>query len=110
MKIFNNKTFIHSWGATISLLLLFGIDQNSNAQTESLRFESIGFEQGLANNIAAILQDSKGYLWIGTDGDGLSKYDGYSFTKYRFDPLDSNSISQNLVYTIWEDKESFIWV
>ena len=116
MKIFNNKTFIHWCGTkgfmyrAFSLLLLFNFNQHSNAQNESLRFESIGFEQGLANNITSILQDSKGYIWIGTDGDGLVKYDGYSFTKYRFDPFDSTSISQNLVYTICEDKEGSIWV
>ena len=42
--------------------------------------------------------------------DGLNKYDGYSFTKYRFDPFDSNSLSQNFIYTIWEDKYGAIWV
>ena len=66
-------------------------------------------QQGLSsNNVTNILQDSKGYIWIGTE-DGLNKYDGYSFTKYKFDPLDSNSLSQNMIYTIWEDKEGFIW-
>ena len=42
--------------------------------------------------------------------DGLNKYDGYSFTKYRFDPFDSNSLSQNFIYTIFEDKYGAIWV
>jgi len=116
MKIFKNKAFIHWRGIQgslypiFSLFLHFSFCQNGYAQNESLRFESIGRERGLANNITSILQDTKGYIWIGTDGDGLNKYDGYSFTKYRFDPFDSNSISQNLVYTIWEDKEGSIWV
>jgi ligand-binding sensor domain-containing protein len=35
----------------------------------------------------------------------------YSFTKYQFDPFDSSSLSQNIIYTIWEDKKyGFIWV
>ena len=42
-------------------------------------------------------------MWFGTF-DGLNKYDGYTFTKYQFDPFDSNSLSQNFIYTIWEDK------
>jgi ligand-binding sensor domain-containing protein/signal transduction histidine kinase len=77
---------------------------------QNLRFEYIGMEDGLSNeNVLDIMQDSKGYIWIGTM-DGLNKYDGYTFTKYRFDPTDSNSLSQNLIYTIWEDKQGFIWV
>src|SRR6476469_11044389 len=88
------------------LLLLFGFSWHSSAQNEGLRFEHIGIEEGLSHdNITPILQDSKGYIWIGTV-DGLNKYDGYSFTKYRFDPFDPNSLSQNLIYTIYEDKNS----
>ena len=81
-----------------------------SAAQQNLRFEHLGMEDGLSNdNAVAILQDRKGYIWIGT-WDGLNKYDGYTFTKYRFDPTDSNSLSQNLVYTIWEDKQGFIWI
>src|SRR5688500_15754584 len=94
----------------LSLLLPFSFSRNSNAQNEILRFERIGIEEGLSNeNVTAILQDRKGYIWFGT-ADGLNKYDGYSFTRYRFDPLDSNSLSQNFIYTIFEDKYGSIWV
>ena len=92
------------------LIILVSINQDSNAQNENLRFEHIGIEEGLSNeNVTAILQDSKGYIWFGT-WDGLNKYDGYTFTKYRFDPFDSNSLSQNFIYTIFEDKYGAIWV
>ena len=91
-------------------LLLFCVCIDSNAQNENLRFEHIGIEEGLSNNrVLAILQDSKGYMWFGTE-DGLNKYDGYSFTKYQFDPFDSSSLSSNGIYTIWEDKYGSIWV
>ncbi|HEX6891782.1 MAG TPA: two-component regulator propeller domain-containing protein [Chryseolinea sp.] len=91
------------------LLILFSVTQYSIAQNQSLRFEHIGIEEGFANTfVTAILQDRKGFLWVGT-GDGLYKYDGYSFTKYQYDPLDPNSLSQNLIYTIFEDKAGTIW-
>ena len=94
----------------VSLLFIFGLNRQSIAQNEYLRFEHIGLEEGLSNEkVTAILQDSKGYIWFGTF-DGLNKYDGYTFTKYKFDPLDSNSLSQNLIYTIFEDKYGTIWV
>jgi len=95
--------------STIFCLIVFSVNQ-SNAQNESLHFEHIGIEEGLLNeNITAILQDSKGFMWFGTF-DGLYKYDAYSFTKYQFDPSDSNSLSQNFIYTIFEDKHGTIWV
>ncbi|HEX5170188.1 MAG TPA: two-component regulator propeller domain-containing protein [Cyclobacteriaceae bacterium] len=99
------KTFIQS--GIFCLLILFSVTQNSIAQNESLRFEQIGIEEGLAF-ITAILQDRKGFLWVGTF-DGLYKYDGYSFTKYQYDPFDPNSLSQNFIYTIFEDKAGTIW-
>ncbi len=84
MKVFLYPAF--------SLLLLLSFNQNISAQNETLRFEHIGIEEGLSNNnVLAIFQDSKGYMWFGTE-DGLNKYDGYSFTKYQFDPFDSSSL------------------
>ena len=93
----------------LKIILFLLLPFVSTAQ-QNLRFEHLGMEDGLSNDIATtILQDSKGYIWIGTM-DGLNKFDGYTFTKYRFDPTDSNSLSQNFIYTIWEDKQGFIWV
>lgn len=94
----------------VCLLLVFSLNRQGFAQNENLRFDHIGIEEGLSNeNVTAILQDSRGYIWFGT-AEGLNKYDGYTFTKYKFDPLDSNSLSQNLIYTIFEDKYGVIWV
>ena len=36
-----------------------------------------------------MLQDRKGYMWFGTL-DGLSKYDGYTFTTYPYQPSRSD--------------------
>ena len=94
----------------LCLILLFSFSRNSIAQNESLRFEQIGIDEGLSNEtVTTIFQDSKGFMWFGTM-DGLNKYDGYSFTKYQFDPFDPNSLSQNFIYTILEDKLGSIWI
>ncbi len=53
-----------------------------------VRFEHFTSEDGLSQNAGLdILQDSHGYLWIGTQ-DGLNRYDGYSFKVYKHDPDD----------------------
>lgn len=61
------------------------------------------------NASRAMIQDRKGYLWIGTI-DGLNRYDGYRFHIYRPDPLDSTSISSNYIVDILEDRRGNIWV
>ena len=56
-----------------------------------------------------IYQDSKGYIWIGTD-DGLNRYNGYEFKHYNHDEYNKNSIANNYICDIAEDKNGYIWV
>ncbi len=65
---------------------------------------------GLSNNsVNVIFQDSRGYIWIGTE-DGLNRYDGYEFKIYRFNPAVSGGISGNSILAIAEDKEAKLWI
>jgi len=48
-------------------------------------FTTYSTEQGLANNVVlSILEDKKGNIWFGTY-DGLSRYNGESFTTFRIE-------------------------
>ena len=68
-----------------------------SAQTDDIVFERLNTSHGLSNNtVKRIFQDSKGYLWIGTN-DGLNKYDGYNFTNYRHDPDDQQGLGPPVV-------------
>jgi ligand-binding sensor domain-containing protein len=59
--------------------------------------------------VTAIIQDSRGFIWIGTH-DGLNKYDGYTFTVYRSQPGNPDSLSDNAVSTLCEDRDGMLWV
>ncbi len=75
-----------------------------------VRFEHLSIEDGLSQNAGLdLFQDSRGYLWIGTQ-DGLNRYDGYSFKIYKHDPDDPTSISHNSILTITEDASSALWI
>ena len=76
----------------------------------NVNFKSITIEDGLSQgSVSSIIQDSKGYIWIGTR-DGLNKYNGNSFKIYKYSNNDTNSISGNMITDIKEDKQGNIWV
>ncbi|MBK8943994.1 MAG: hypothetical protein IPM32_01875 [Ignavibacteriae bacterium] len=83
---------------------------SKNDVYKDLMFDRLSIENGLSQiTVQAILQDSKGFLWFGTE-DGLNRYDGYSFIVYRNDPSDLNSISDNFIWSIFEDSDSNLWI
>ena len=50
---------------------------------QQYHFKNYNIEDGLAQSqVRSIFQDSKGFLWIGTLGGGVSKYDGLEFKNY----------------------------
>lgn len=48
-------------------------------------------------------------MWFGTQ-DGLNKYDGYKFTVYRNNKEDMNSLSNNMITCLCEDRNSDLWI
>jgi signal transduction histidine kinase/ligand-binding sensor domain-containing protein/DNA-binding response OmpR family regulator len=92
-----------------SLLLLI-IALPCFAQRQNLKFRHLDINSGLSqNHIMCILQDSRGFMWIGTR-DGLNMYNGYTFTIYKHDPKNNNSLSSNFIVDIKEDAKGYIWI
>jgi signal transduction histidine kinase/ligand-binding sensor domain-containing protein len=59
--------------------------------------------------VNCLFQDSRGYIWIGTQ-NGLNKFNGYTFESFSTNPTDTNSISNNWIYSIDEDREGNLWI
>jgi ligand-binding sensor domain-containing protein len=75
-----------------------------------VRFLHLSQEDGLSQNAGlAFLQDSRGFVWIGTQ-DGLNRYDGHAFTIYKNDPENPVSISHNSINALMEDRDGQIWI
>ncbi|MGB8951164.1 MAG: two-component regulator propeller domain-containing protein [Candidatus Aminicenantales bacterium] len=66
-------------------------------------------EQGLQASIHCLMQDSRGFMWIGTEA-GLYKYDGYRLTTYRPEANNPKSLSNSWVYSIQEDHQGNLWI
>ena len=62
------------------------------------------------DRVRAILEDSTGGLWIGTQ-NGLDQLDRQHdrFIHFRNDPYDPRSLSSNAVWSIYEDQSGVLW-
>lgn len=71
-------------------------------------FNRISTSDGLAsNNVYAVWQDKKGYMWIGTS-NGLQRFDGKYFLYFSINkptPLPAQPVQQ-----ILEDREGNMWI
>jgi signal transduction histidine kinase/DNA-binding response OmpR family regulator/ligand-binding sensor domain-containing protein len=94
----------------IKFIFLFFFSTNIIAQKEKLSYsKNISISNGLAHNgVTAILEDSKGYIWIGTY-DGLNRYDGYDFSVFK-NSVDKEVLVNNRIRTLAEDKKGNLWI
>lgn len=67
------------------------------------------------NVVKSLYVDKDSILWVGTGGGGLSRYNREkdNFKSYRFiekDPNNPENLTNNSVFSIFEDKFGMIWV
>jgi signal transduction histidine kinase len=87
----------------------FYADQNSNALK--------------SNVVYSVLEDHNGIVWAGTWSRGLHKlefnqtlhngeidYQHPTITNYRNNPDDSTSVSQDIAFSLYEDKQGTLWM
>ncbi|MEL7533712.1 MAG: two-component regulator propeller domain-containing protein [Bacteroidota bacterium] len=85
-------------------ILLFSL-QYVFAQQFGIRNYSVG--DGLAQSqVFAISGDSRGFIWLGTRGGGLSRFDGKEFQNLS----SQEGLINNYIWTICEDHKQDIWL
>jgi signal transduction histidine kinase/DNA-binding response OmpR family regulator/ligand-binding sensor domain-containing protein len=93
---------------TIAILFLFV--QLCFSQPQH-RFRHYSKKDGLANDFAwTLVQDSLGYIWVQYYG-GLSRFDGYNFKVYKYDPEDTLRSALNFVLgALLIDPSGNLWI
>ncbi len=79
------------------------------------RFRTLGAirEDELGDpHVAAILEDDRGDLWVGTDGGGLDRFEKSTgrVIRYRHDPGNPQSIGSDAVIALVQDRQGNLWV
>ncbi|NIM78840.1 MAG: response regulator [Candidatus Aminicenantes bacterium] len=70
-------------------------------------FKTFTMDDGLGDSVInTVYQDRKGFLWIGTHGGGVDRFDGNTFINYS----KKNGLSDNSVSCIMEDRNGHLWI
>ena len=73
-------------------------------------FNHLTVENGLSqSSVTCIFQDGKGFMWFGTQ-DGLNRFDGYSFDVFKNIPSDSTSLTENFIFSIYENQSGVLYI
>lgn len=90
----------------ISILFIFCL-LCGQGFSENIRFYDSG--QLSCNLITKICQDSRGFIWVGTEY-GLNKFDGVRFTQYLSHENDTTSLLSNIIRSLYVDRSHRLWV
>ena len=73
-------------------------------------FKQLNVQNGLVQNIVYhFLQDSRGYIWLGTR-NGITLFDGIRSIQFQHTDNDKNSLTGNFITRILEDNHHIVWV
>jgi ligand-binding sensor domain-containing protein/serine phosphatase RsbU (regulator of sigma subunit) len=100
------NTYTTKW---FIVVLIFFISSLSSF-SQNIKFKRINIDDGLSQaSIKTILQDSDGFIWIGTQ-DGLNRYDGFHMKIFKNDYYDTLSLPSNDINYLFEGKNGVIYV
>ena len=79
---------------------------------ESLpKYNFVSIKEGMSKvGVSTIIQDDDGFIWFGTNGSGMYRYNGMDYNSYKSALNDSTSISSSLIYASFIDKDKNLWI
>lgn len=105
----DRRTAKRAAGMLLCLLVLFAAVPQAGAVNPGARYFTHlkTTDSGLSYNcVHAIIQDSRGFIWLGTS-DGLNRYDGMRFRTFHKNELGGNS---GFIVSLCEDDRGDIWI
>lgn len=74
---------------------------------QQFHFKQYSLEEGLSRSgVYDIHQDKSGFLWVATEGGGVSRFDGKTFRTFTR----LNGLASEKVRVIFEDDQGIIWL
>ncbi|MES2139683.1 MAG: two-component regulator propeller domain-containing protein [Bacteroidota bacterium] len=96
------RNFLYQFFLTLLFLSLL-----TKVEGQVYNFSNFTVETGLSQpQILAVFQDDNGVMWFGTNGGGITKYDGKSYEYIT----DKDGLADNVVYCIEKDNKGKILI
>ncbi|HBS87361.1 MAG: hypothetical protein A2W91_14020 [Bacteroidetes bacterium GWF2_38_335] len=74
---------------------------------QKYNFRNYSVTEGLSQSqIFTMCEDHQGYLWFGSQGGGLIRFDGYKFTIYS----EEDGLPNNFIRCIFRDNNNILWI
>jgi signal transduction histidine kinase/ligand-binding sensor domain-containing protein/DNA-binding response OmpR family regulator len=92
----------------VSYLLLVGTSTRSQEAEQKYQFVNV---KAIVSKIGVntIIQDQYGFIWMGTNGGGLNRFDGINYISYKNSLDDSTSLSNNTIHCSYKDNQNRLW-
>ncbi|MEN0006035.1 MAG: two-component regulator propeller domain-containing protein [Bacteroidota bacterium] len=89
------------------LAFLFSFTLSVNALAQPYAFKAYSLTEGLPQSqVWCSLNDQMGYLWFGTQGGGLSRFDGKAFTTFTT----ADGLPSNFILSLYEAPDGILWI
>jgi signal transduction histidine kinase/ligand-binding sensor domain-containing protein/DNA-binding NarL/FixJ family response regulator len=87
------------------------MDRVTNEFKHYFPYKNISPLEWNKNNILSLSEDDEGFIWLGT-GDGLNRLNPTkeTFTQFRHNPADTNSLRHNVIFAILKDRNGELWI
>lgn len=80
------------------------------SQEIDTNFNFVNIKESVSKiGVSTIIQDHYGFIWMGTNGVGLNRFDGIDYVTYKHALKDSTSISSSLIHASYLDKQNRLW-
>src|SRR6185295_10191355 len=94
-------------GKLLAVIFFFSLTLSIVVRAQQFTLRQYTAVDGLPQSqVNAIVEDSFGYLWMGTSGGGLARFDGREFKIYS--TLDG--LLSNVVTSLFIDSKQNIWI